>query len=74
MATGGTTQTLSSGLSFASLTNLPNNLIFFDTDGTPYVNAAGTTALTSTAVIPITSGSSTANIQILPQTGYGALS
>lgn len=50
-------------------TNLPNNLIAFDSRGTPYTNATTTTALASAAVITLTSGGNTMTITIQPETG-----
>lgn len=50
-------------------TNLPNNLISFDSSGIPYTDSATTTALNSAAVITLTSGGQTTTITIQPQTG-----
>lgn len=50
-------------------TNLPNNIISFDSSGTPYTDATTTNTLNSAAVITLTSGSSTSTITIQPQTG-----
>lgn len=65
---GNTTVTLNNGMSFGTLTNLPNNLIAFDGLGTPYTDT-GSTLLASTATIPITAGSNTMTISISPETG-----
>jgi type II secretory pathway pseudopilin PulG len=74
MPQGVTTQTLTSGISFSSLTNLPNNLLAFGIDGSPYVDTGiPGTSLSGTATITLTNGSLTRNIQISPQTGYGVL-
>ncbi|OGT41970.1 MAG: hypothetical protein A3F42_07265 [Gammaproteobacteria bacterium RIFCSPHIGHO2_12_FULL_37_34] len=64
---------LTDGANFSS--NLPNNLLAFDSQGTPYVNTAypGTT-LTGTAIISLIASGVTRSIQISPQTGYGILS
>lgn len=70
---GSTTMTLSS-VSFGTLTNLPSNLVAFDSQGTPYTDT-GTpgTALASTASIPLTTGSYSHAVTITAQTGYGAV-
>jgi len=74
MPQGGTTLTLTNGIIFSSLTNLPNNLLAFGNDGTPYVSSGTSpTSLASTATITLSTGYSTRNIQISPQTGYGVL-
>ena len=72
---GSTTLTLSSGVSFGSLTNLPSSLVAFDSQGVPYTNSSiPGTALGSTATIPVTSGGQTFSVSITPTTGYGAVS
>ncbi len=74
LPSGGSQQTLASNVSLGSLTNLPNNLVAFDSLGAPYTNTAiPGTALASTASIALSSGSSTRSINITPQTGYGSL-
>ena len=74
LPSGGNAITLAHGAAFGVLANLPNNLIAFDSLGSPYVNTSYPgTALSATATIPITSGSLTRSIQISAQTGYGAL-
>jgi prepilin-type N-terminal cleavage/methylation domain-containing protein len=50
-------------------TNLPNNLVAFDSRGIPYTDGLATTALASTATIVLTKGSDTQQITIVPQTG-----
>ncbi len=50
-------------------TNLPNNIISFDSSGTPYTDAATTVTLNSAAVITLTSGTNTSTVTIQPQTG-----
>ncbi len=72
---GRTTATLNSGITFGTLTNLPNNLVAFDGKGTPYTTSSSPgTALTSTATIPITSGGATKTISIQPGTGRVTIS
>jgi type II secretory pathway pseudopilin PulG len=73
LSNGSTTQTLYSGVSISSLTNLPNNYILFGTDGTPYTSSSPLTSLASTAVVNLSDGSSSKTVQISPQTGYGAV-
>lgn|SRR3990167_1632420 len=74
LPSGGTQLTLTSGISFGSFTNLPNNLIVFDSVGVPYTDTSTPgTALAAAAIIPITANGSTRTIQITPQTGYGML-
>jgi prepilin-type N-terminal cleavage/methylation domain-containing protein len=74
LANGSTTLTLSAGVTIASLSNLPNSLIAFDSAGAPYITSTYPgTALATTATIPVTSGGQTRNITVLPTTGYGAL-
>ncbi|SRR5579883_91457 len=69
-AMGSTTVTLGTGISFGTLTNLPNSLIAFDGNGTPYVDTGSPgTALSSTATMPLTDGSNTNTVSITPQTG-----
>jgi len=50
-------------------TNLPNNIISFNSSGTPYVDSAATVALSNAAVITLTSGTNTSTVTIQPQTG-----
>lgn len=75
LPTGGTTVTLGSGITFGTLTNLPNSLVTFDGKGAPYTDT-GTpgTALASTATIPLTSGGVTRTVSIYPQTGRAIVS
>lgn len=69
-ARGSTTTTLNTGLSFGTLTNLPNSLVAFNGNGIPYTTTGSPgTALASTASIPITGGSITKTISISPLTG-----
>ncbi|HVE44661.1 MAG TPA: GspH/FimT family pseudopilin [Gammaproteobacteria bacterium] len=74
LPSGGTQLTLTSGISFGALTNLPNNLVVFDSFGTPYIDTAipGTT-LGSTGSITLTGGGQSRTIQITPQTGCAIL-
>lgn len=75
LPSGGTTVTLSSGISFGSFSNLPSNLVAFDSRGQPYTTSSSPgTLLSSTAVIPLTDGSSTRSVSITPTTGHGDLS
>ncbi len=72
---GSSTLTLSNGVSFGSFTNLPNNLVAFDSRGAPYTTSSVPgTALGSTASIPLTNGSQTFTVSITPTTGYGVTS
>lgn len=72
---GSTTLSLSNGISFGTLTNLPSNLVAFDAFGTPYTTSVlPGTALASTATIPLTNGTQTSTVSITPTTGFGALS
>lgn len=74
LANGGTTLTLSGDVSLGSFTNLPNNLVAFDSRGTPYTDSSYPgTALGANAVIPVTNGSETHNVLVAPTTGYGAV-
>ncbi len=69
-ASGNTTVTLNSGISFGTLTNLPNNLIAFDGNGIPYTTTGSPgTALAANATIPLQSSGSTKTVVILPLTG-----
>jgi prepilin-type N-terminal cleavage/methylation domain-containing protein len=69
---GNTTMTLSGAVTLGAFTNLPNNLIAFDSRGTPYTDTTSPgTALAATATIPVTNSSQTRNILITPTTGYG---
>jgi len=69
MLAQGTTATLASGVTFGAWTNLTNNLIAFDGRGIPYINAATTTPLASTATINLTATGGTITVLITPQTG-----
>lgn len=70
LPSGGTTMTLDDGIIFGSWGNLTNNLIEFDSRGTPYL-AIGSTPLSAgtTYQISLTGGGATKNIVITPQTG-----
>jgi prepilin-type N-terminal cleavage/methylation domain-containing protein len=67
---GNTTVTLYSGISFGTFSNLPNNLIVFDSKGIPYTDT-GTpgAALSATATMTLTASGTTKSITIAPQTG-----
>ena len=70
LATGSTTVTLNSGISFGALSNLPNSLVNFDGAGVPYTDTGSPgTALSSTASIPLTSGSDTTTVTVTSSTG-----
>ncbi len=74
MPSGATQVTMTSGVTIGTLTNLPNNLIAFDSQGIPYTTSTYPgTALAATASIPLTAGGVTRTIQITAQTGYGVI-
>jgi MSHA pilin protein MshC len=74
LPSGGTVLTLTSGVTIGTLTNLPSNLVAFNSQGTPYTTTTiPGTALAATAIIPLSAGSVTRSVQITPQTGYGVL-
>lgn len=75
LAMGNTTVTLNTGITFGSLTNLPNSLIAFDGKGAPYTTASSPgTTLSGTATIPLITSSSTRTVSIAPTTGYVSVS
>ena len=63
---GSNTISVASGTSI-SLTNVPNGYIIFNKKGIPYINT--TTALSSTAVITLSSGGGSYAVSITPETG-----
>jgi len=70
LAMGNSTMTLNSGITFGTLTNLPNNLIAFDGNGIPYTDTGNPgTQLSATATIPLVGSGNTKNVSISPQTG-----
>lgn len=71
--TGSTSITLTGGVTL-TWTNLPNNLVAFDENGTPYTDSAATTPLATNATIVLHSGSITRTITITQQTGSMAAS
>lgn len=74
LALGNTTMTLSSGITFGTLTNLPNNLVNFDGKGAPYTDTSSPgTALVSDANIPLTDGDSTKTVVVTAGTGRVAV-
>jgi prepilin-type N-terminal cleavage/methylation domain-containing protein len=74
LPSGVSTLTLSGGATIGTLSNLPNSLIAFNSQGIPYTTTAlPGTALAATASIPISGGGITRTIQISPETGYGVL-
>ena len=73
LPSGSTVATLSR-TTIGALTNLPNSLIAFDSQGTPYTTSTFPgTALASTASINLSASGSTRVIQISAGTGYGVL-
>jgi len=71
LPSGNTTVTLSSGISFGVLTNLPNNLVAFDSRGVPYVDTGSPgTTLNATATIILTSSAGSKIVTIAPETGW----
>lgn len=56
-----------------STTNLPKNLIIFDSKGIPYVDTSDT-KLAEIATISLTAGNSTAMVSIYPETGWATIS
>lgn len=73
VTSSGANTPLSTGITYGTLTNLPNNLIAFDSFGIPYTNTAGSTTLApggADATIPIIGGGITRTIHISPTTGY----
>lgn len=68
---GGTTiVTLSTGITFGTLTNLPNNLINFDGKGIPYTDTSSPgTPLAANASIPLTASGDIETITVNPGTG-----
>lgn len=75
LPSGGTVMTFTSGVSFGTFTNLPNNLVAFDSLGIPYTTSTiPGTALAANATIPLTSSGGSRSVFITPQTGYADLS
>lgn len=69
-SSGSTTVTLNSGISFGTLSNLPNSLIAFDGNGIPYTTTGSPgTALAADASIPLQSSGNTTTVVITPLTG-----
>ena len=67
---GATTTALKSGVTFGTLSNLPNSLIVFNGQGIPYIDTSSPgTTLSTTASIPLVGGGVTKTIIISPQTG-----
>lgn len=74
MPSGGTVMLFSNGITFSAFTNLPNNLVAFNSQGIPYTDTSiPGTALASTATITLTAAGATRSMTISPQTGFGAL-
>ena len=74
LPSGSNQLTLINGVTLGTLSNLPNNLIAFNSQGIPYVDSTipGTT-LTATASISINATGQSRTVQISPETGYGTL-
>jgi type II secretory pathway pseudopilin PulG len=73
-ASGGTTMTLNSGITFGSFTNLPGGLVAFNGEGIPYSNTSTPgTVLSSAASISLTGGGKTNTVIIAPTTGVTTL-
>jgi prepilin-type N-terminal cleavage/methylation domain-containing protein len=72
--TGTTTITLASGTAFGAISNLPNNLIGFNSKGIPGINSTITTGLSTTATIAISGGGITHTVSIIPNTGTVSVS
>ena len=67
---GGSTITFDTGISFGVITNLPNNLIVFDSKGVPYTDTASPgTRLADVAVINLVTMEHVKTISISPETG-----
>ncbi|EKD72140.1 MAG: hypothetical protein ACD_45C00750G0004 [uncultured bacterium] len=74
LPSGSNQLTLINGVTLGTLSNLPNNLIAFNSQGIPYVDSTiPGTALTATASISINTTGQSRTIQISPETGYGTL-
>jgi type II secretory pathway pseudopilin PulG len=70
MPYGKTTATFGRGISFGAITNLPNNLIAFNSKGIPYIDTASPgTLLSATATITLTGGGLNQIVAIYPNTG-----
>ncbi|MDR3492171.1 MAG: type II secretion system protein [Gammaproteobacteria bacterium] len=75
MANGSTSVTLGTGITISGKTNLPNSLISFDGEGTPYTDITATpAALAAQATITLSGGGITAIITIAPNTGWATVS
>lgn len=70
LANGQTKITLTSGITFGTLINLPQQLLAFDGHGIPYITSGRPgTALANTALIPLVAAGQMATVTITPQTG-----
>lgn len=75
MPSGNSMTIFGTGIAFGTITNLPNNIIVFDSRGTPYIdNTSPGTALNAAAVISLTSNDGASTITISPKTGWIATS
>lgn len=68
LVTGSNSTSISSGITVA-WTNLPNALLAFDGNGSPYTDSTATTLLATNATITLTQNSVTRTLTITPQTG-----
>lgn len=72
---GRTTITLASGITFGSLTNLPNSLVAFNGLGAPYTDTGNPgTPLSTTATLSLTTNGETRTVSITPETGRVSVS
>ena len=74
LPSGSYVHTFSGNTVFAGITNLPNNYIGFDSQGTPYINnVIPGTPLAAAATITLSGSGQSRSIQISPGTGFGTL-
>jgi prepilin-type N-terminal cleavage/methylation domain-containing protein len=72
MPSGASTVTLTTGVAFGTFTNLPNNLVTFNTQGAPYTTSASTspgTTLNSAATITLVFPGTIRTVTLQPSTG-----
>lgn len=70
MPSGGTSTALSSGTTFGTLTNMPNNLIAFGSKGVPYNSSSSSAApITAAASIVVSKDGQSRTVTIAPETG-----
>jgi prepilin-type N-terminal cleavage/methylation domain-containing protein len=71
LPSGNTTVTFNTGISFGTITNLPNNLIVFNSKGIPYTDTGNPgTLLNATAAITLTASGASKTVYISPETGW----